>query len=583
VKARPQYLIPNIKGLIFVYMLLCVLTILFTRSFFWETLYEGRVPDTLSVVVFFTIPVVLLVFLGIAAANLMGDAIARRPGIKFRARLLGYFVVVVVFAAAPLTIVTSISISEVVRFWHSFDANAARDASRAFAVESFSFHVGRFENILRETDWDAVMALPDAMALPAGIASVQDFTLGENGWESAAFISAEAANEFAAPPSGLAGFLARELPRDAGLIRYVMAPSDTHIRVISYSLGAGFDSGIAAIELQAERFEVVSILRENVRILEFFYYVVFFFPPLLMTIIIAISFTRRVTTPIAELTEATRRVAEGDFSVQILSRRGDELGLLVRSFNAMVQDLEKSRAALVKAEKISIWQNMAQQLAHEIKNPLTPIKLSAERVLRRWRNEPEQVGEIVEDSMLAIIQETEGLSALLNEFRTLSKPMEPSRSSIKFGEVAFDVVNTYHNSYPNIAFDMSHAANDLVIKIDRNHFSRILTNLIINAIDAMDGKGAIEIRTEVVKKKGAEFCRISVKDSGKGVSRQEADQIFTPYFTTKESGTGLGLPIVERIVNDHGGSIWFNSSEGMGTVFFIDLPVGESAFYEGEE
>jgi nitrogen fixation/metabolism regulation signal transduction histidine kinase len=291
-----------------------------------------------------------------------------------------------------------------------------------------------------------------------------------------------------------------------------------------------------------------------------------------MTVIIAISFTRRITHPIAELTEATRRVAEGDFSIQILSRRNDELGLLIRSFNSMVQDLEKSRAALVKSEKISIWQNMAQQLAHEIKNPLTPIKLSAERVLRRWRNEPENISEILESSMMAIIQETEGLSTLLNEFRTLSKPMEASRSSSSLRESAEEVMNTYSSSYPGVEFDISHIEAGIMVKIDKHRLSQILTNLVINAIDAMNGIGSIEIRSDIVKKREVCYCRISIKDSGKGIGKQESSLIFTPYFTTKESGTGLGLPIVERIVNDHDGVIWFDSAEGMGTTFYIDLP-----------
>jgi nitrogen fixation/metabolism regulation signal transduction histidine kinase len=274
-----------------------------------------------------------------------------------------------------------------------------------------------------------------------------------------------------------------------------------------------------------------------------------------------------------ELTEATRRVAEGDFSIQIIARRGDELGLLIRSFNAMVQDLEKSRTALVKAEKISIWQNMAQQLAHEIKNPLTPIKLSAERVLRRWRNEPEKTGEILESSMLAIIQETEGLSTLLTEFRTLSKPMEASESWTKLREAAEEAVSPYRSSHPSVEFSTEHIGKDIAVRIDKHRIAQVLTNIIINAIDAMDGKGLIEIRTDLVKKRETRYCRLSIRDTGKGIAKQEGSLIFTPYFTTKESGTGLGLPIVERIVNDHGGTIWFNSAEGMGTTFFIDLPI----------
>jgi len=138
------------------------------------------------------------------------------------------------------------------------------------------------------------------------------------------------------------------------------------------------------------------------------------------------------------------------------------------------------------------------------------------------------------------------------------------------------LISAYQSSHPQIVFDVTRAAEDIVIKIDKSRFHQIFTNLILNAIDAMDATGSIEIRTDIVTKKGLRFCRISVKDSGGGISRQDAALVFTPYFTTKESGTGLGLPIVERIVNDHGGSIWFNSDDGAGTVFFVDLPVEEN-------
>ena len=576
VKTRPHYSILNVRSLIFIYALLCVLSVLFFRSFFSEALYEGKVPGTLSLLVFFTIPAVLLIFLTIAAAGLLGDIIARRPGTKFRTRLLGYFIIIVVFSAAPIAIVTGVSLNEAIRFWRSIDIDAVQDAAQLFAVDNYSFHLEHFESIRKKTNWNAVMSSAKPAVLPANIASVQDFKRSEGVWEEIAFTGAES-GRLKAPPSEIEGYLTREIPRDTGLIRYVTLPARNMVRLISYNLGADFDRGMAAIENQGERFEVIGILRDNASILALFYYGVFFVPTLLMTAIIAISFTRRVTTPIVELTEATRRVAEGDFSIQILARRGDELGLLIRSFNAMVQDLEKSRAALVKAEKISIWQNMAQQLAHEIKNPLTPIKLSAERVLRRWRNEPEQIGEIIEDSMLAIIQETEGLSTLLNEFRTLSRPIELSQSWTKIGETTEEVIGPYHSSYPEVTFNTGHIDAIVAVKIDKHRFVQLLTNLLINAIDAMNGKGLIEIRTDFVQKRDMRFCRLSIKDTGKGIARESIPHVFTPYYTTKESGTGLGLPIVERIVNDHGGSIWFNSAEGMGTTFFVDLPVSEEA------
>jgi len=565
-KSRPEYSIVSIRILILIYAILCVLTVLFSRNFFIDTLHNGNVPDRLNLIVFLIIPAVLLIILGISGFGLFSDIISRRPGSRFKARLLAYFTLIVIFTATPIIIITIGALNETVRFWHSIDTASAARAANNFVANNYLLNTERFENILKQNIFSGYNT-----KLPPDIAAVQFFRNTNSGWQEHSF-TGNRKFRLDSPPSNENGFPVRELPRDRDTIRYVQRQGQNLIAVINYDLGEDFDTGRDALENQAARFDTINLLRANLRPLMFFFYGVFFLPTLLMTVLIAISFTRRITHPIVELTEATRRVAEGDFAIQILSRRNDELGLLIRSFNAMVQDLEKSRAALVKSEKISIWQNMAQQLAHEIKNPLTPIKLSAERVLRRWRNEPENIGEIIESSMMAIIQETEGLSTLLNEFRTLSKPMEPSQTWTDLLESTEEIINAYTSSYPHIQFDISNVEKGITVKVEKHRIAQILTNLIINAIDAMNGTGSIEIRTDLVKKRDVLYCRISVKDSGKGIGKQDSHLIFTPYYTTKESGTGLGLPIVERIVTDHGGAIWFDSAEGMGTTFFIDLP-----------
>ncbi|MDR0323779.1 MAG: HAMP domain-containing protein [Treponema sp.] len=568
-KSHPEQSIIKVRVLILVYSLLCILTVFFSRNFFAEILEDGNVPDQLNLIVFFTIPVVFLIILGISVFSLIMDFIYRRPGSKFNARLLFYFTLIVIFSITPITLITTTALTEIVRFWQNIDSSSSIKASNSFVADNYSLHLENFENILRQNDFSRFNTA--GSRLPQNIASVQIFMFIDGNWAEASFTGDEKFR-LLYPPSNENGFPQREMPRDAETIRYIQRPSANINRVISYGLGADFDWGKDVLENQTMHFETIDMLRANIRPLLLYYYIVFFLPTLLMTVIIAISFTRRITHPIVELTEATRRVAEGNFSIQILSRRNDELGLLIRSFNAMVQDLEKSRAALVKSEKISIWQNMAQQLAHEIKNPLTPIKLSAERVLRRWQNEPENIGEILESSMMAIIQETEGLSSLLNEFRTLSKPTEPAKVWTILREQVEEIVHTYSNSYPGVNFNIDYVEAGISIKIDKNRLTQILTNLIINAIDAMNGSGSIEIRTDILKKREVCFCRLSIKDSGKGIKEQETNLVFTPYYTTKEAGTGLGLPIIERIVNDHGGSIWFDTAEGTGTTFYIDLP-----------
>ncbi|GHV88843.1 hypothetical protein AGMMS50267_12030 [Spirochaetia bacterium] len=530
-------------------------------------------------------------------------------GSKFQARLFGYFIVTVIFAAVPVTLITTQSVYVMVRFWQSMHLEKALEDSGALAMENYFLQLEKCDGLIqkRQNDIGILMRSWDDLGdgtdwreeLPRGIhrhigvdemgdlgedfAAVQEFWQSPGGiWRKGTF-AGNGDLELEGPPALQRGFAPREMPRDQDVIRYVLHPPlppnrgnfTGLIRVVSYELGAGFDDTVEAIGNELVRFDLIDRLGSNMRPLLIFYYMMFFFPPLLMTAIIAISFTRRVTQPIVELTEATRRVAEGDFSIQILSRPGDELGTLISTFNAMVQDLEKSQNALIKAEKISIWQDIAQQLAHEIKNPLTPIKLSAERVLRRWRNEPERIGEILESSMLAVVQEVEGLAAMLTEFRTLARPIEPSQTWTMLKEAVEKIIEPYHASYPKVQFEVAHIEAGLAVKMDQRHITQVLANLIINAIDAMNGEGTIEIRTDLVKKRERRYCRLSVRDTGKGISEAEQQRVFVPYFTTKESGTGLGLPIIERIITDHGGSIWLNSAEGVGSTFFIDFPLDD--------
>jgi nitrogen fixation/metabolism regulation signal transduction histidine kinase len=597
---RSKYPVINVRGLVLIYVLLCVLTVLFSQNFFAETLWNGSLPGRLNQIVFFTIPVVLLAFLVYSMLEIFRDLAVGRRGSKFKARLLVYFMIIVIFAAVPVTLVTGLAMNELIRFWRAIEVEKAVRGAQDFALETYSLHLEKLEALAGAINFDPWLNRPQSDGgggtppLPPAILAVQDFVLqADQSWQSRGF-AGDGRYQLNSPPLGLEGFASREMPRDTDLIRYAFQPAlfgppaaasragrsgaaeERSLRVLTYHLGEGFDRAVGAIENQAQQFEIIDSLRVNLRPLLVFYYGVFFFPSLLMTAIIAISFTRRVTQPLEELAEATRRVAEGDFSIQILARRGDELGLLISSFNSMVRDLEKSREALVKAEKISIWQNIAQQLAHEIKNPLTPIKLSAERVLRRWRNDPNRIGEIVESSMLAIVQEVEGLSTLLTEFRTLSRPMESSQSYTELRLAVEESITPYRSSHPNVQFETGHVAAGIMVKVDKHRMNQILSNLFINAIDAMEGRGLIEIRLDLVKKRETRYGRLSIRDSGKGISKQEGSLVFTPYFTTKETGTGLGLPIVERIVNDHGGSIWFNSAEGMGTTFFIDLPVEDN-------
>ncbi|MDR1220111.1 MAG: HAMP domain-containing protein [Treponema sp.] len=590
----------GIWGLIFIYVFLCILTVLLSKTFFADILQDGRITDRLMLVVFFTIPAVLFIFLIISLVRLAQDFITRKTGRRFQARLLGYFTIVLLFSAIPLVLITTLSTTEIMRFWNTLDMESTMNYAQQFVMDAYSLHLEKAQNIVDNTDFDQIFDNPST-PLPDGLIAIQDFEMSPSSVEGKADGGAEdeaqwtsvrfwgkADQALDAPPAQFQGFVTRQKNRDTDVVRRLIVTSDRTARLITYDLGEGFDAAIDGFETQRARFDALKTLNIQFKEILFFFYAIFFLPAVLLTLIIAISFTKTITKPIADLTEATRKVANGDFSISIRAKKNDEFGILIRSFNTMVRDLEKTRNSLIKAETISIWRQMAVQLAHEIKNPLTPIKLTAERVLRRWQNAPEKTGEILESSMFSIIQEVEGLSNMLSEFRILSRPMEPSLSISNVLERIEPFAASYRLSFPAIEFDISNIDCAAAVKVDERRFIQIITNIVINGIDAINAAGLaaadtagaadatgvkkIEIRTDTVKKQGAVFCRISITDTGQGVPPAAAEKIFTPYFTTKEAGTGLGLPIVERIVSDHGGAIWFNSSPNLGTTFFVDLP-----------
>jgi nitrogen fixation/metabolism regulation signal transduction histidine kinase len=217
------------------------------------------------------------------------------------------------------------------------------------------------------------------------------------------------------------------------------------------------------------------------------------------------------------------------------------------------------------------WRDWAEQLAHEIKNSLTPVRLSAERLLRRYHHDPEHLHEIFEPSMNAIIAGTDNLAALLTDFQTLARPVETSDTSAALSVILDECVSIFGTAYPGVRFHIGAAVRDLTVAIDARHLRQILNNLITNAIDAMNAQGTIEITARPVGIDGL-FAKISVTDSGGGIGDEAKDHIFTPHWTGKPAGTGLGLSIVEHIAHGYGGSVSFTSVTGTGTTFDLLLP-----------
>jgi two-component system nitrogen regulation sensor histidine kinase NtrY len=224
----------------------------------------------------------------------------------------------------------------------------------------------------------------------------------------------------------------------------------------------------------------------------------------------------------------------------------------------------------VRAQRVAAWREVARRLAHEIKNPLTPIQLSAERIRRHLGTAGEPTRALVEECTGTIVEEVESLKALVDEFSQFARMPAPRTVSTDLHELLTDVLSLYHGIFPGVELERRFAPSLPKVAIDPEQIRRVMINLIDNSIEAMEQRGTIEIETQ--HDPSNNLVRVVVADDGPGIPASERDKLFLPYYSTKRRGSGLGLAIVRRIVAEHGGSIDLTDNSPRGTRFAVELP-----------
>jgi len=225
---------------------------------------------------------------------------------------------------------------------------------------------------------------------------------------------------------------------------------------------------------------------------------------------------------------------------------------------------------LIRAQKVAAWREVARRLAHEIKNPLTPIQLSAERLRRHFGQAPEATRRLVEECTATIVGEVESLKGLVDEFSQFARMPAPRAVSVDLHGLLEDALSLYRGLLADVEIRTHFGEGLPRVTVDPEQFRRVILNLVDNAIEAMDRKGAIDIETCHDAKNN--IVRVVVADNGPGIPAAERDKLFLPYYSTKQRGSGLGLAIVRRIVAEHGGSIDVTDNVPRGTRFAIELP-----------
>jgi two-component system nitrogen regulation sensor histidine kinase NtrY len=301
---------------------------------------------------------------------------------------------------------------------------------------------------------------------------------------------------------------------------------------------------------------------------------------ILVAVLASLWFAARVTRPVVSLAEAARRVAAGDLGAKVEVESSDELGELAASFNRMTEDLLQQKDRTLQAERVAAWRELARRLAHELKNPLFPLQVTVENLMRAKQKSPEMFEEVFREGTATLLAEINNLKSIIGRFSEFSKMPQPQRRPTQVNEVVRSVLRVFdaqlqqaqlrgddkEKNRISVRTELAEALPEISADPDLLH--RALQNLVLNAIDAMPQGGELAICTQSLGNR----IELSVSDTGSGLTQEECGRLFTPYYTTKQHGTGLGLAIVQSVVSDHGGKISVESAKEKGTTFRIELP-----------
>ncbi|HEX5062913.1 MAG TPA: ATP-binding protein [Kofleriaceae bacterium] len=289
-------------------------------------------------------------------------------------------------------------------------------------------------------------------------------------------------------------------------------------------------------------------------------------------VLIGLFVARRTARDLDLLVEGSLAASRGDLDHRVPVRSKDEVGAVASAFNFMMEDLKNSKEKLVIAERIAAWQDIARRLAHEIKNPLTPIQMAMDTLRKSWKKQHPSFDEIMEESTRTVLEEADRLKKIVAEFSDFARMPKPELSRVDLNEIIRSALSLYQGAVKV----ESRLASDLPeIDGDKGQLTQVLLNLVENGRDAIGNREDGRITVTTKRGEANDRATLIVEDNGPGIPGDLKDKIFAPYFTTKQSkgGTGLGLAIVHRIVSDHGGRITLSDVPERGAKFTIELPL----------
>lgn len=577
---RPQSLsVKTLYSVILLYMLIIVLFLFFTDQILNDinSIKQSSIPVIIPLAII--MPILLLIFIVYYLFKLHKLKKINYPGVRLKSKLISFFTIIVIFSAIPQTILSYKFIQVSSEKWFDNRLGEALNSGMDIALGFHRTYLEDLNDLKNSSEISSIIIKyrNDSQALWSSlkginhsISSLQFSYKEEKQYFGDSFCRIKD-EKFLNLNDGIQPKRSSQGVEILSLFRLFKINKDTLRILISFRIPDNFSINTAKLTFSVDQFSQFKEFQHVFPLYILFIYLFFAVPLIFLSVLTAFTLSEDVTVPIERLEKATKRVADGDYSFRILSPSNDELAILISSFNQMINELELSRVKILQTEKVTTWQEIAQRLAHEIRNPLTPIKLAAQRVQRK-KDSP-HINEILDLSMKIITDEVDVLDNMLQQFRDFARLPKIEPTSIPIKILIEESTLIYAETFPSIVFENVHIDEKILINVDINQMKQVFINLFKNSIEAMNDSGIIKLRTDIVLKGYTKYCRIQIQDDGAGISTENASKVFHPYFTTKENGTGLGLSIIERIIFDHKGRIWLESKEGSGTTFYIDLPV----------
>ena len=272
----------------------------------------------------------------------------------------------------------------------------------------------------------------------------------------------------------------------------------------------------------------------------------------------------QLVRPLKKIGERIRKISLEETNQPIHYEAQDEIGSLVKEYNIMLVKLEESKEALAAIQKESAWNEIARQVAHEIKNPLTPMRLKIQQMMRSFESESKEY-----KTCEALISQVDSLSSIADSFSEFAKMPAPNNEPVEVIGLLNKTIDLYQSN--EVALKKAYEVKSVMVYLDPKIFSRIITNILLNAIQSKETTEMHKIKVGV--RVSGDKMILSVADSGMGISDEQKEKVFTPYFSTKSKGSGIGLAVAKKGIENAGGNIWFESEQGKGTTFYISLPV----------